>query len=69
MSNLAKNFVLFSDQFGFPMYIADSEKSIMPITDRQEEALHFEYGYDNPNTKLGYYSALTGYDLKIVEIN
>jgi hypothetical protein len=57
-------FVLFTNQYGSDMFISDSEKTTIPVTDTITEALTFDYR-DNPDTKLSYYKALTGYKLQI----
>lgn len=59
-----KQFVLFTNQYGSDMFISDSEKTNIPVTDTINEALTFDYR-DNPEIKLSYYKALTGYRLQI----
>lgn len=59
-----KQFVLFTNQYGQEMYISDSEKTNIPVTDTIDEALVFDHR-DNPDIKLPYWKALTGYELQI----
>lgn len=64
----APKFVLFSNEFGYDLFIADTDKIDMEITDTVEEALCFSVGFDNPEMKLGYWKYRTGYNLKIKNI-
>lgn len=66
----APKYVLHSNEFGFDMFIADESKSNgSPITDKISEALEYAKGFDNPEIKLGYWKAVTGYKLKVVDVN
>ena len=62
---LAPKFVLVTNQFGFEMFISDSDKTDIPFTNLQNEALEFSVGFDNPEMKLGYWKAKTGYELEL----
>ena len=50
------------------MFISDTEKTPIPVTDNIDEALVFSAKYDNQQTKLGYWTAYTGYKLQIKNI-
>ena len=63
-----KSFVLFTNQYGSDMFISDTEKTPIPVTDNIDEALVFSAKYDNQQTKLGYWTAYTGYKLQIKNI-
>lgn len=63
MKNL-KQFVLFTNQYGPDMFISDSEKTNIPVTDTIDESLVFDER-DNPEIKLSYWKALTGYELQM----
>jgi hypothetical protein len=56
-------FVLFTNQFANDIFIADNGL----ITDKISEALIFDER-DNIKIKISYYSALTGYTLKSIEL-
>lgn len=62
---LAPKFVLVTNQYGSDMFISDMEKTNIPVTDTASEALEFSFGFDNPETKLSYWKAKTGYKLQI----
>jgi len=62
---LAPKFVLVTNQYGSDMFISDMEKTNIPVTDTISEALEFSVGFDNPEIKLGYWKAKTGYNLQV----
>jgi hypothetical protein len=64
-ARLAPKYVLHTNEFGYDIYIA-GDTSI--ITDKIEEAVQYSVGFDNKEVKLGYWKAVTGYDLKVVQI-
>lgn len=61
----APKYILVSTQYGFPLYIADPEKTKCPITDTPDEALQYSAGFDDPEMKLATWRTITGYDLQI----
>lgn len=65
---MKKHFILFSNQFGFDLFIADKDLTggKLEITEDKKEALVFEYGMDNPEQKLTVWKAITGYNLQII---
>lgn len=67
---MESKYILFTSQFGYNIFIADSEitKGI-EITDDKNESLVFDKETDNPEIKLNYWSALTGYKLQILDIS
>lgn len=65
----APQFVLFTNQYGKDMFIADPDKIDMPVTDTISEALAFSVGYDEPAMKLHYYRYTTGYDLEVKHLS
>ncbi len=59
-----KNFVMVSDQYGYDLFVAvQSGINIPSVTDRVDEAEVWNDQYDL--SKLSYWIAVTGYDLKI----
>lgn len=64
-ANSAPKFVLFTNEFGEDMYIADAMKTPAVVTDNVQEALEYSVGFDNINLKLKYWCWVTGYNLQI----
>lgn len=65
----APKYALTSTQFGFPLYIADTEKTNGSlIADKIEDALMFSVGFDNPADKIAYWGFVTGYILVAIEV-
>jgi hypothetical protein len=64
-ANNAPKFVMHTNEFGSDLFIADTSKTPngLQITDRISEAQLWSDGFDN--TKIEYWKALTGYNLKI----
>lgn len=57
-------FSLFTNQFGFNMFIADTEISGgIEITETESEALVFDSSEDNIESKISYWNFQTGYSL------
>lgn len=59
--NKAKRYVLFSDQLGRRVYVADREKADLfpedsPLTFNRKEALTFFHGFDDPERKKKHYN-------------
>lgn len=59
----AKKFVLFSDQIGRRVYIADEEKETLkrgdaPLTFNRDNALKFIEGFDDGNAKKVFYAKI-----------
>lgn len=56
----AQKYVLYSDQLGRRVYVADRTKVNLteqkPLTFNQSEALTFLYGFDEEEVKIKYYS-------------
>lgn len=57
---LLQNYVMMTDEFGFDLYIAETEKTNCPITDKKDEALIWDER-DVQSIKLEYWKTLTGY--------
>lgn len=69
-AKVAPKYVLYTNEFGFDMYVADADKIDMPITDNVKEALWFSVGFDNPDMKLAGWKARTGYkELRVVVLD
>lgn len=62
-ANAAPKFVLFTNEFGFDMYVAANESEGM--TDNTKDALQYSAGFDNAEIKLAYWKFQTGYNLQI----
>jgi hypothetical protein len=61
----APKFVLFTNEFGFDMFICGGESV---ITDNSDEAMKFSVGFDDEKMKLRAWSACTGYKLQVVKL-
>ena len=64
-ARLAPKYVLHTNQFGFDIYIS-GDSGI--ITDKIGDALQYSVGFDNEKIKLGYWKALTGYNLTVQKL-
>ena len=64
----APKFILATNEFGYNLFIADEELTNLPATDELKEALQFSVGFDNPEIKRKYYSAISGYNLDVIYI-
>lgn len=62
-------FVLSTKQFKTEMFISDIEKTSIPVTEDINEAFVFDLKKDNPNIKVGYYKAVTGYNLEVKNLS
>ena len=60
-----KNYVLYTDQWGYNVYISNEHETGSPATDIIDEAMVFSIQDDNQNIKLPYWKAVSGYQLKI----
>jgi|SRR5690606_10312671 len=61
----AKKYVLFTDEIGRRLYVADKTKVDLapyetPYTFNKKEALIFYYGFDDPEVKRTWYGGYTG---------
>jgi hypothetical protein len=59
-----KAYNLVTEEFGNRIFISDTEKTEIPVTENKSEALVFNADYDNPEIKLSYWRSFTGLNLK-----
>lgn len=64
MSTTKPQYVLVSNQYGYDLFIADLELGTA-ATDIESEAAKYSTEFDNVDIKLGYWRAVSGYDLQV----